>query len=327
MFNTFRWIVALPLALMCASSAFAADIGGAITNKTTVHANSDITASVHGIRVQQNDDNLVVTEILILVNASSPPRSLRKNKLFWLAFPHEATLISSTAQGPRGQILDANALPAPGEARCYFSLPLQPGSTKVQVQYRVPFRGKFTLVPHIPFPAESFGIVRTASLQFRSSEAGAYTPDSDQYGEIAEVIRNAPSGDAPAFTVSTLAGLTVGPHSLENDATRWAETSSRDSYLILLGLASVFAFTAWLIWLWRKHKRPIHKTGIPEAEPNLQDELFSLELARLENRISTRRYETSKAVLERRLRHHSRSQSLPDIPRGNCWRSLPVIGS
>lgn len=322
MFNTLRQIVVLSFAIaiaiapMCASSAFAADIGGAITNKTTVQATSDITASVHGIRVQQNDDRLVITEILTLVNASSPPRSLRKDKLFWLAFPPEATLISSTAQGPEGRILDTNTLLAPGEGRCYFSLPLQPGSTKVQLQYRVPFPGKFTLVPHIPFPAESFGIVRTASLHFQSSEAGAYTPDSDQYGEIAEVIRNAPSGDAPAFTVSMSAGIAVGLHSLENDGRRSGETSSRDSYVILLRLASVFTFTGCLIWLWRRRKRPIHKRGIArKAEPNLRDELFSLELARLENRISTRRYETLKAVLERRLRHHSRSQSLPDIAR------------
>lgn len=75
-------------------------------------------------------------------------------------------------------------MPLPNENRCYFNSPLRPGTTKIQLQYQVPYSGAASFVPHTPFPADSFGIVLPSSLQFEASEIDGYIKDSDQHGDM-----------------------------------------------------------------------------------------------------------------------------------------------
>ena len=143
-----------------------------------------VKSSVQAMRIETNADHLRVTELLTLVNSSNPPRTIQKQQLFWLTLPPEASVLSSIAQGPQEDAVEFVAMALPNESRCYFNFPLRPCTTTIQLQYQVPYSGTLTLVPHIPFPAETFGIVLPSSLQFEASEIGTYTKDSDQHGDL-----------------------------------------------------------------------------------------------------------------------------------------------
>ena len=239
-----------------------------------------IRALEYGMRVEPGKRYLKITEILRILNNSNPIRSVHKHKLFWLAVPAQATLISSMAEDPEGALVDAHAVISLSEERCYFSLPLPPGITKLQLEYQVAFSSVFRLMPHIPFPAESFGIVHPPSLQFKSSIPGIYVEDSDQFGEVAEVIRDASAGDAPAFIISEMPKIT-GHNSVSDPLSKRIFSNGTVPVVTIWGGSLTILLLGWL--LYRKNPEASAKTVRTRSVSQLREELFSLEILRMNN--------------------------------------------
>jgi hypothetical protein len=284
----------------------------------STRAIANLKTNVQAMRIQTGSGYLRITEILTLVNNSSPPRTVHKRGLFWLAFPQGANLLSSAAQAPQQEAVESIAIPAPSEGRCYFDLPLVPGVTKIQVRYQVSYSGISTFIPHIPFPTESFGVVLPAETKFESSEEGTYIKDSDQYGDLAEVMHDVAAGNAPGFTISSAmtsvadvrgdqAVSVALPAGLQEKRDNVPATS-RDSFgAHQLLWTAVSVCGALFVVAARVHRRrsqrPRPSRQIEASVPNdsIRGELFSLELARVQNRISKARYTASRAVLVKRL--------------------------
>jgi hypothetical protein len=211
----------------------------------------------------------------------------------------------------------------PNENRCYFNFPLRPGTTKIQLQYRVPYSGTLTFVPHIPFPAETFGIVLPSSLQFEASEIGSYIRDSDQHGDLAEVIHDVAAGNAANFTISLATGLATNAKGDQSDsmaevlrlAASFNQTTT-DSQpassevnvgphrLLWKALLAFGVLLVLVVYLYRRHagtRSSVRQTPTLSPAESIREELFNLESARLQNRISKARYAASRVVLEKRL--------------------------
>jgi hypothetical protein len=284
---------------------------------------SDVKSSVQAMRIEADADHLRITEMLNLVNSSNPPRTIQKQQLFWLTLPPGASVLSSVAQGPREDAVESVAVALPNESRCYFNFPLRPGTTKIQLQYQVPYSGTLTFVPHIPFTAEIFGIVLPSSLQFEASEGGSYIKDSDQNGELAEVIHDVAAGNAEKFTISSATGLVTNARGNQSDSiaevlrlvasfnkkTPDSQPASSEGNvgphrLLWKALLPFGVLLALVVYLYRRHARmrsPISQISTLSPAESIREELFNLESARVQNRISKARYAASRAVLEKRL--------------------------
>jgi hypothetical protein len=284
---------------------------------------SDVRSSVQAMRIDADAEHLRVTEMLTLINGSNPPRTIQKQQLFWLNLPPGAFLLSSVAQGPQEDAVESVATALPNENRCYFNFPLRPGTTKIQLQYQVPYSGTLTFVPHIPFPVETFGIVLPSSLQFEGSEIGSYMKDSDQHGEMAEVIRDVAAGNGAKFTISSGTGLATNAKGDQADsmseALRLAASfhqkrtdsqpfSSEGNFgphrLLWKALVLIGVLLAFVVYLYRRRagkRSAVRQTPRVSPAESIRDELFNLESARVQNRISKAGYARSRAVLEKRL--------------------------
>jgi hypothetical protein len=288
-----------------------------VTVFDSTSAITDIKTNVHAMRIEKEGDYLRVTEILTLINSSNPPRTISKPEIFWVAFPQNATLLSSAAQAPQQEATESVARPAPSRGRCYFDLPLLPGTTKIQVQYQIPYTGISTFTPHIPFPTDSFGVVVPAEVQFKSSEEG-YIKDSDQYGELAEVMHDVAAGNTVAFTISSemtsatdIRGNPVGsaslpavPHEKNDDRPATSQRNFDRHQLLWTAISVCGALFVVAAMVYRRHlqrARLSRQTDVSTPNNSIREELFSLEVARVQSQISKAQYARSKAALEKQL--------------------------
>jgi hypothetical protein len=290
-----------------------------VFDKTT--STADVKSGVQVLQLDTDAGSLRATEMFTLINSSNPPRTIQNEELFSLPLPAGAELFSSLAEAPGESVVRSIAVAPPGENRCYFNFPLRPGTTKIQLQYQVPYAGSFTLTPYVPFPADMFGVVTPASVQFQPSEVGAYTRQLDGNGGIVELIRNAQKGSGPSFTIlgsgaghtgnsNGMAALQYGANVQQealmtavDSRTANAGKNLRPDYLLWSVLLAVVFIACSIVFVRQRTMRPASGAGPGDASTTemIRERLFSLELDRLQNRISKSKYATARSLLEKRL--------------------------
>jgi|SRR5579859_469931 len=285
-------------------------------------ASDDVKSGIQVIRLEADAGSLRATEMFTLINASNPPRTVQKEELFSIPLPPGATVLSSLAEGPGEAAVRSIAVIPPNENRCYFDFPLRPGTTKIQLQYQVPYSGSLALIPHIPFPADMFGVVMPVSMQFESSELGAYKRQSDEEGGVVELIRGVPAGNAPTFTISgagpalaesndrsAMLPEYVYPQKREpvtafgNRSASLANGLTRGQ-LLWTGFLAFIVMTGLGMFLYqsRAKLRPVSAPGnAAMSNEAIREQLFSLELDRLQRRISKSGYTAARSTLEKKL--------------------------
>ncbi len=285
-------------------------------------ASDEVRSGIQVIRLEADAGSLRTTEMFTLVNASNPPRTIQKEELFSISLPPGATLLSSLAEGPGGAVVKSIAVTPPNENRCYFNFPLRPGTTKIQLEYQAPYSGSLTLIPHIPFPADMFGVVLPATMQFESSQPGVYTRQPDEEGGIVELIRGVPGGNAPTFTISgagpalvknndRLTTLQEYMHSQNPTPVTAADNqpagltgSLTRSQILWIGFLAFIIMAGLGMFSYQGYAKlhPVSVSGnAAKSEEAIREQLFSLELDRLQNRISKSHYATARSALEKRL--------------------------
>ena len=281
-----------------------------------------VKSSIQVLQIESDAGHLRATEMFTVMNSSSPPRTVQKEDLFLIPLPAGAALLSSLAEGPGQSVVKSIAVVPPKENRCYFSFPLRPGTTKIQLQFQFPYSGSFTFTPYLPFPADMFGVVTPASMQFQSPELGAYTRLPDGNGGFVEFIRSANEGNGPSFTIlgsgaartegsSNLAMLQARANSQHEPLamaagteTATAEKSLQSDHVLWLTLlvAMVIACLTAFVYLRRAKRRAVTGSETSSMTNELiREQLFSLELDRLQNRISKSKYATARSLLEKKL--------------------------
>jgi len=282
---------------------------------------AEVKSSIQLLQIESDAGYLRATEMFTVINSSSPPRTVQKEELFLIPLPAGAALLSSLAEGPGHSVVKSIAVVPPKENRCYFSFPLRPGTTKIQLQFQLPYSGSFTFTPYLPFPADMFGVVTPASMQFQPSELGAYARLPDGNGGFVELIRSANEGDGPSFKIvgsgaahtessSTLAMLQARGNShhepltmaAAGTATASAEKNSKSDHVLWLTLLAAMVIACLTVYLRRTKRRAVSGSEDPSMTNELiRERLFSLELDRLQNRISKSKYATARSLLEKKL--------------------------
>ncbi len=178
---------------------------GTSTVEVTVY---EAAAKVEGIgltvdmmRAQTEGNNLQVTELWVVKNTSSPPRTQMSDNAFEAMLPADAQVDSSMASGPGGQPVNSAPVPQKEKNKYAFVFPLRPGETRFQVSYHLPYSGKIKIGPRPLYPADHVVVMLPKSMQFAGGAGYQAMTGGDPNANI-QVITNVNPGQDLSFNLS-----------------------------------------------------------------------------------------------------------------------------
>jgi len=163
-----------------------------------------VSATADLLYVQAKPDELGITRIFAVNNASKPPRTQMNDRNFEFYIPDGAKIDGAQAQTAGGQWVDSEPVAQAEKGRYAFVFPLRPGQTDFQITYRLPYSGSAKVDPKPLYPLEHLVVILPKSIQFSAAREGIYDNKQppNQPGAIAEVAANTQSGQPLSFTVS-----------------------------------------------------------------------------------------------------------------------------
>ncbi|MFI5090728.1 MAG: carboxypeptidase regulatory-like domain-containing protein [Terriglobales bacterium] len=179
---------------------------GTSTAEVTVY---EAAAKVPGIgltvdmmRAQSEGSNLQVTELWVVKNPSSPPRTQMSDNAFEVMLPADAQVDSSMASGPGGQPVSSAPVPQAEKGKYAFIFPVRPGETRFQVNYHLPYSGTIKIGPRPLYATDHVVIMLPKSMQFAGGGAGYQTMSGGDPDANIQVITNVNPGQDLSFSLS-----------------------------------------------------------------------------------------------------------------------------
>ena len=296
------------------------------------------------IRLQTANGQLQVSEMYILRNESSPPRTQMSDRSFEIVIPEGARLNDGMAAGPGGMPVTSSPVPTGKKNHYAFEFPIRPGQTQFQVTYEIPYSGSydFNISPHMPLA--ELGVMLPKSMRFTAT-GDAFARARDEAGLNVYVAKSLSAGQVLKFEVQ---GEGVAPREAQENAAssgpgapgggmgppnKGANPLSGSNLLIMGGL--LVGLCGGAFWFVRRQNAPAagspaatdpaHTARPQRVSPSavthsstrantatpvldvLKEELFQLESERLQGKISKQEYETAKAGLDALLRRQMKS--------------------
>ena len=123
-----------------------------------------VTADV--MRCQAENGQLEIVRLFAVDNKSNPPKTQMNDHNFEFYLPEGAKVTQSMARTANGQPINSAAVPQGEKNKYAFIFPLRPGETQFQVQFTLPYSGKATVDPKLPYAAQHFVVMFPKSMQF-----------------------------------------------------------------------------------------------------------------------------------------------------------------
>jgi hypothetical protein len=163
-----------------------------------------ISATADLLYVQAKPDELGVTRIFAVNNASKPQLTQMNDRNFEFYIPDGAKIDGAQAQTAGGQWVDSEPVAQAEKGRYAFVFPLRPGQTDFQITYRLPYSGSAKIDPKPLYPLEHLVVILPQSMQFSAAREGVYDNKQppNQPGAIAEVAASTKAGQPLSFTIS-----------------------------------------------------------------------------------------------------------------------------
>jgi hypothetical protein len=305
----------------------------------------DVAAKVDGVVIDEDvigivesvNGQLRVVERYAVHNSSMPPRTQWSPRSFEIVLPEEAVVEGASAQRPGGLPTSLKMDSEGPKGHYSFNFPIQPDdgekSTLFQVEYMLPYSGKFTFHPQVTIPARTVWVMMPKSMSF-SAGVGSTFISAPQEGLPTYVAKNAAPGKPLEFTVSGTGSIPRdeggGQGSQEAGAPgtqpgggmanpiNTPDPLSKYKWWILSGLALLLAAAAALML-----RKPATSAGfdggaaqalVSPADKNaallnaLKEELFALESDKIGGKITAAEYAELKAALDTVLKRALKRQ-------------------
>jgi hypothetical protein len=292
------------------------------------------------LQMEAQNDQLIVSEHWFVHNTSSPKET--KTGEFQFVLPSEAVLDMAESTRPSPMSMPTIAQPKSlGNGRYSLSVPIEPDqgdkNTIFEIQYHLPYKGKFTFHSQVTMPVDNFAVQLPKSMELKG-EGSSFQPVQAQQQIAIYLMKNAVPGTPVVFTVTgsgtmpreeqpqgggPQAGAAPAggqPGGGIGEPIQAPDPLSKYKWWILGGLALLLAAAAAFLL-----RKPAGNTGaaLPVVEPAytpvvaqaarpaappvskgeallnaLKEELFSLESERISGTISAAEYAAQKAALE-----------------------------
>jgi hypothetical protein len=313
----------------------------------------DVAAKVDGVGIDEDVIGVVettggqlrVVERYAVHNASSPPRTQWTPRTFEIVLPDGAVVDGVSGQRPGGLPTTVKLDPDGLKGHYSFNFPIQPDDadkgTLFQLEYELPYSGKFTFHPQVSIPARTVWVMMPKSMTFAAGAGSNFQSSPQDPAFQTYVARNALPGKALEFTVSGngslprddqgaqsaqggqqpdsgMGGQEAGapgarPGGGIGNPINTPDPLSKYKGWILGGLALLMVVTA--AFLLRKpaavaaFDAGVAQAVAPPADKNtallnaLKEELFALESEKITGTLAPDEYAKVKAALETVLKH------------------------
>jgi hypothetical protein len=308
----------------------------------------DVAPKVDGVFIEADvmeleaeNGTLHVLERYFVHNTSMPPRTQWSPKSFEIVLPEEARIELAQGQRPKAGALPTTLKLEPNGPKGHyaFSFPIQPDEgekdTQFNINYSIPYSGKFTFRPQVSLSAQNVGVLLPKSMTFTAGAGSTFVPLNQDPNIQTFVAKNAVPGKALEFTISGNGSMpredqgsaAPGPAQAGGqpgggigEPINTPDPLSKYKWWILGGLALVFVAAA--AFLLRKPAGApgtvvapgsgavaastsfaAHAPTSPAAKNGallsaLKEELFALESDKLTGAVSPAEYAETKAALE-----------------------------
>jgi hypothetical protein len=174
----------------------------------------DVAAKVNGVVIDEDVVGIVETsngqlrmiERYSIHNTSTPPRTQWSQHTFEIVLPEDAVVEGVSAQRP-GRMLTSVKLDPNGPKGHYsFNFPIQPDEgekgTLFQLEYALPYNGKFTFHPLLSIPARTMWVMMPKSMTFAAGAGSEFQSSLQDPSFLTFVAKDIVPGKALEFTVS-----------------------------------------------------------------------------------------------------------------------------
>jgi hypothetical protein len=183
---------------------------GDVPGDVTVY---DVAAKVEGVSIDADmllvegaSGSLRVQERFLIRNTSLPPKAQFSNNTFEVALPPDAELDGASATRPGGMGTNTRLVPLGAKGHYTFNIPIQPDKgekeTMFEVQYHLPYKGKYTFSQHVPMPADNLVVYVPKGMSFSAGGGADFGPAQEDPRVQTFIHKNVKPGEAIAFTVS-----------------------------------------------------------------------------------------------------------------------------
>lgn len=187
----------------------AAPQGGAPGNVTVY----DVAAKVDGVSIDADmflleaaGGMLRVHERFLVRNTSLPPRAQFSNNTFEIVIPEEADIDGASATRPGGLATNTHLLPLGEKGHYTFNVPIQPDQeekeTLFEVQYHLPYNGRYTLSPQVQVPADNLVVYAARGIEFKAAPGSSFQSTQEDPRVQTFVTHNVHPGQKVAFSIS-----------------------------------------------------------------------------------------------------------------------------
>jgi len=173
----------------------------------------DVAAKVDGVAIdadmilaEAGGGTLRVQQRYLVRNTSLPPRAQFSSNTFEFVIPPDAILDGASATRPGGMATNTRPVPLSAKGHYTINIPIQPDKgekeTLFEVQYHIPYSGKFTFHPQPQMPADNLVVYVPKSMKFTGGKGADFqsTPQDPRVQTF--VAKNIHPGEDIAFGIS-----------------------------------------------------------------------------------------------------------------------------
>jgi hypothetical protein len=172
----------------------------------------DVAAKVDGVAIDADmllvegaSGILRVQERFLIRNTSLPPKAQYSENTFEISLPADAELDGASATRPGGLGTNTRLVPLSTKGHYTFNIPIQPDKaekeTMFEVQYHLPYKGKFTFTQHLPMPADNLVVYVPKGMSFSAGKGADFGPVQEDPRVQTFIHKNVKPGETVSFTV------------------------------------------------------------------------------------------------------------------------------
>lgn len=158
------------------------------------------------LEMETANGQLNVNQRFMVHNTSSPPRTQYSPRGFEIVLPPDAVVDSSEASRPTGLPTNANLTPTGQKGHFTFDFPIQPDEgdkqTQFQIQYHLPYSGKYTFHVEEAMTAENLAVLLPKSITFAGGSGASFQSVQNDPNIQTLLTKNVQPGKTVEFTVS-----------------------------------------------------------------------------------------------------------------------------
>lgn len=175
-----------------------------------------VRTSMNIVRLEPQSGQLNITELYVVKNESSPPRTQMSDRNFEIKVPPTATMDSALISTGAGMPLQGSPIPGKKPGEYAFMFPLRPGETRFQIAYHLPYGGSFEWKPAPDGVLEHFVVMVPKGVELAPADPSLFEGMPDDSGATVRVATNVQPKANIAFKISgtgTFPPETQGPQS------------------------------------------------------------------------------------------------------------------